>query len=143
MPDAKTERELNDRLWARVRPLLPPAPPHPKGGRPFADDKACFAGIVYQLRNAIRWNATPACFPSGVTCWRRHRDWTEAGVWEGVWRAVLDELAAAGLLDTSELYLDCTFAPAQKGGRRSARPAAARGWRSAWRSSGTASRSGC
>ena len=50
-----------------------------------------------------------------------------AGVWEGAWRAVLDELAAAGLLDTSKLYLDCTFAPAQKGGRRSARPAVARG----------------
>ncbi len=127
MPSVARERELNDRLWARVRPLLPGHAPQPKGGRPPVDDQACFEGVVFVLRNGLRWRDLPDRFPSPVTCWRRHRDWTEAGVWEGAWRAVLDELAAAGLLDTSELYLDCTFAPAQKGGSRSARPGAARG----------------
>ena len=126
MPSVARERELNDRLWERVRPLLPAYTPSPRGGRPRADDRACFEAAVFVLRNGLRWRDLPDRFPSPVTCWRRHRDWTEAGVWEGAWRAVLDELAAAGLLDTSELYLDCTFTPAQKGGRRSARPAAAR-----------------
>ena len=56
----------------------------------------------------------PAGFPSGVTCWRRHRDWTAAGVWPKVWKVVLAELAAAGLLDTTELFLDATFAEARK-----------------------------
>jgi transposase len=125
MPSKHREQELLDRMWERVRPVLPPKPAHLKGGRPFADDKACFAGIVYQLRNAIRWNAIPACFPSGVTCWRRHRDWTRAGVWPWVWKAVLAELAAAGLLDVTELFLDATFAEARKGGGASAAPAAA------------------
>ena len=78
MPDARTERELMDRLWDRVRSLLPPSPPQPKGGRPFADDRACFEGIVYLLRNGLRWRQMPACYPSGVTCWRRHKAWTEA-----------------------------------------------------------------
>jgi transposase len=127
MPSKRREQELLDRMWARVRPLLPPQPPHPKGGRPFADDKACFAGIVYQLRNAIRWNAMPDCFPSGVTCWRRHRDWTAAGVWPAVWKAVLRELEAAGMLGTTELFLDATFAEARKGGPTSARRSAAWG----------------
>ncbi len=125
MPSRRREQELLDALWDRVRPLLPPRPPHPKGGRPFADDKACFAGIVYALRNAVRWNDMPAGFPSGVTCWRRHRDWTRAGVWDAVWRAVLTELAAARRLDTSELFLDATFAEDRRGGRPTAgRPAA-------------------
>ena len=93
--------------------------------RPWADDKACFAGIVYALRNAVRWNHIPPPFPSGVTCWRRHRDWTMAGVWHRVWRVVLAELAEAGELDTSELFLDATFAEARKGGSASAAPAAA------------------
>ena len=127
MPDARTERELNDRLWDRVAPLLPPQPDHPRGGRPFADDRACFEGIVYLLRNGLRWRQMPACYPSGVTCWRRHRDWTRAGVWGRVWRQVLRELQAAGQLDTSELAVDATFVEAKKGGRRSARPSAARG----------------
>lgn len=127
MPDARTERELNDRLWERVRPLLPPPPTHPRGGRPFADDRACFEGVVYLLRNGIRWRAMPRSYPPGVTCWRRHRDWTAAGVWNRVWRIVLDALADAGQLDPSELALDATFVEAKKGGTRSATPSAARG----------------
>jgi len=127
MPSPEREQELLDRMWDRVRPLLPARTPNPKGGRPRADDKACFAGVVYQLRNAVRWNHLPPCFPSGVTCWRRHRDWTRAGVWDRVWRRVLAELAAAGLLDTAELFLDATFAEARKGGSASAAPGAGSG----------------
>ena len=127
MPGRKREQELLDRMWERVRPLLPPRPPRPKGGHPFADDKACFAGIVYQLRNAIRWNDMPEQFPSGVTCWRRHRDWTRAGVWPKVWKRVPSELAAAGELDTSELFLDATFAGSREGGNASAARAAGSG----------------
>jgi len=125
MPSKKREQELLDRMWDRVRPLLPVRPVNPKGGRPWADDKACFAGIVFALRNAVRWNHIPPPFPSGVTCWRRHRDWTKAGVWGRVWRVVLAELADAGKLDTRELFLDATFAEDRQGGRASAAPAAA------------------
>jgi len=63
-----------------------------------------FAGIVYQLRNAIRWQDMPSCFTSGSTCWRRFRDWTQAGSWPAVWKIVLRELEEAGLLDTKELF---------------------------------------
>jgi transposase len=125
MPSKRRELELLDRMWDRVAPLIPPHPPQPKGGRPFADDRACFNGIVFQLRNAVRWNHLPPCFPSGVTCWRRHRDWTHAGVWDAVHRIIVEELAVAGLLDPSELFLDATFAEDRQGGRASAPPAAA------------------
>lgn len=127
MPSVAREKELNDRLWERVCSLIPAHPPSPKGGRPRADDRACFEAIVFVLRNGLRWRDLPDRFPSPATVWRRHVEWTNAGVWEELWRAVLDELADAGRLDTSELYLDCTFAPAQKGGSRSAIPSAARG----------------
>ena len=125
MPSKAREQQLLDRMWDRVRRLIPARRPNPKGGRPWADDKACFAGIVYQLRNAVRWNHLPPCFPSGVTCWRRHRDWTAAGVWAAVHRAVVEELAAAGVLDTRELFLDATFAEDRQGGRASAARGAA------------------
>jgi len=32
---------------------------------------------------------------SGMTCWRRLRDWQAAGVWEKIWRVLLDELGLA------------------------------------------------
>lgn len=121
MPSKPREQELLDRQSERVAPLLSPRPPHPKGGRPWVGDKACFAGTVYVPRNAIRWNAMPREFPSGVTRWRRFRDWTVSGIWPRVWKIVLDELDVAGEPDTSELFLDATFAEARRG-----RPASAR-----------------
>lgn len=126
MPSRRAERELAEGLWERVRPLLPPEPPKPKGGRPRADDRACFFAIVHVLRSGCRWRDLPPEFPSPATCWRRHAEWTNEGVWERVWAVVLEELAAAGLLDTSELFLDATFVPAPKGGTGSARPSPAR-----------------
>ena len=116
MPSRHREQQPPDRLWERVKPLMPPRPAQPKGGRPFAGDRACFAGIVYQLRNGIRWNDMPAEYQSGVTCWRRHRDWTAAGVWDGVWKLVLRELAEAGRLRAEELALDGTNVEAKRGG---------------------------
>ena len=82
MPSVEREKELNDRLWERVRPLLPVRDPSPRGGRPRADDRACFEAIVFMLRNGLRWRDLPKSFPSPATCWRRHAEWTGDGVWE-------------------------------------------------------------
>ena len=61
-----------EQLWQAIQPLLPP-PPCRYGGRPRVDDRACLAGIVYQLRTGIPWRLLPTwqlgCSP--VTCWRR------------------------------------------------------------------------
>jgi transposase len=127
MPSAAKERMLLDALWERVQPLLPEAPPRPLGGRPRNDDRRCFEGIVYVLRNGLRWNDMPQEYGSGPTCWRRHADWTAAGVWESVWQIVLEDLAQEGGLDTSELFADATFVEARKGGPKLAKPRWARG----------------
>jgi len=52
------------------------------------------AGIVFVLRTGITWNQLPASVVgcSGVTCWRRMRDWTEAGVWPTLHELLLAEL---------------------------------------------------
>lgn len=120
MPSRKRERELLDALWTRVERLIPPNPPQPRGGRPFASNKDCFAGIVYVLRNGIRWNDMPEQFPSSTACWNRFARGTKLGVWTAVWAVVLEELHAAGKLDLSELAMDATFAEARKGGTASA-----------------------
>ena len=41
---------VSDALWKEVEPLLPPAPPRPRGGRPRLPDRAVLAGIVFVLR---------------------------------------------------------------------------------------------
>lgn len=142
MPTAAMEAALLDRLWERVGPLLPPAKPMPKGGRPRVDDRACLEGIVYVLRNGLRWRDVPAKYPSGPTCWRRHMEWTGEGVWESVWAIVLQELAELDGVDFEELFADATFTPAQKGGMKSGKPRLARGSRSNSSPTPTESRSG-
>ncbi len=69
-------------LLPEVIELFIPTPrARPKGGRPRLADRACLAGIVFVLRSGVPWEMLPqelGC-GSGMTCWRRLRDWQEAG----------------------------------------------------------------
>jgi transposase len=108
---------VSDALWDRVEPLLPPEPPKPDGGRPRVPDRAALTGILFVLRTGIQWRMLPlemGC-GSGVTCWRRMRDWTEAGVWPALHRFVLDELGERGAIDWSRAAIDGSSIAAKKG----------------------------
>ncbi|KLD78610.1 transposase, partial [Xanthomonas hyacinthi DSM 19077] len=45
-------------------------------------------------------------YGSGMTCWRRLRDWQAAGVWHRLHHALLAELRRADMLDLSRASLD-------------------------------------
>jgi transposase len=108
---------VGDELWAVVAPLLPPEPPKPQGGRPRVPDRAALTGIIFVLKSGIPWEMLPqemGC-GSGVTCWRRLRDWQEAGVWDALHRALLDRLGEAGQIDWSRASLDSASVPAKGG----------------------------
>lgn len=108
---------VSDDLWAVVAPLLPPEPPKPKGGRPRVPDRACLTGIIFVLKSGIQWELLPqemGC-GSGMTCWRRLRDWQAAGVWEALHHALLDRLGEAGQIDWSRACLDSASIPAKRG----------------------------
>ena len=118
---------MPDELWQRVAPLLPARPPRRTRypGRLPADDRAALAGIVFVLKTGITWRELPrevaGC--SGVTCWRRLRDWTEAGVFPAVHTLLLDQLRALGQLDLDTMVVDGSHVRALKGGtRRAPRP---------------------
>jgi len=109
---------VSDGLWSLFSPLLPPRPPRPKGGRPPIPDRAALAGILFVLKSGIPWEMLPqemGC-GSGMTCWRRLRDWQEAGVWHAFHRALLDRLGRAGLIDWGRCSLDAASLPAKAGG---------------------------
>jgi transposase len=114
---------VSDELWALVAPLLPPEPPKPKGGRPRVPDRAALTGIIFVLKSGIPWEMLPpemGC-GSGVTCWRRLRDWQEAGVWERLHRELLDRLGEADRIDWSRASLDSASIPAKRGANSPAR----------------------
>lgn len=112
-----------DALWVRIEPLLPPAQPKPRGGRPPVADRAALAGILFVLRTGIGWEYLPqemGC-GSGMTCWRRLRDWQLAGVWERLHLVLLDELGRADKIDWSRVSLDASSVRAKGGAKRPAR----------------------
>ena len=55
-----------------------------------------------------------------MTCWRRLRDWTEAGVWPALHAQLLDQLRALGELDLDCCVVDGSHVRALKGGTTSA-----------------------
>ncbi len=57
-----------------------------------------------------------------MTCWRRLRDWTEAGVWPALHEQLLTQLRALGELNLDVCAIDGSHVRALKGGPTPARP---------------------
>lgn len=52
---------------------------------------------------------------SAMSCWRRLREWQEAGVWERLHQVVLERLSAEDQLDWERASLDTASVPAPGG----------------------------
>src|SRR5512144_1362860 len=116
--------EVEDELWERIAPLLPVVQRryrHP--GRKRPEDRKVLSGILFVLYTGIRWEFLPQelGFGSGMTCWRRLRDWHQAGVWQQLHELLLAELNGAGALDWSKAVIDSSHVRAVKGGPKRGR----------------------
>jgi transposase len=111
---------VSDELWEVIEPLLPPEPPKAQGGRPRVDDRAALTGIIFVLKSGIPWEMLPqemGC-GSGVTCWRRLREWQEAGVWKRLHQVLLDRLGQADHIEWERACLDSASIPAKRGAQK-------------------------
>jgi transposase len=72
------------------------------------------------LLTGIRWTDLPQQlgYGSGMTCWRRLRDWQAADVWDQLHALLLAQLRAAGRLDLARAVADGSHVRALKGGRQ-------------------------
>lgn len=109
---------LTDDLWRRIEPHLPQEPPKPKGGRPRVPDRACLTGILFILRSGTGWEYLPAEMNcgSGMTCWRRLRDWQAAGVWQRIWLSFLHALGRGDRIQWQAVAVDASSTRAIFGG---------------------------
>lgn len=106
-------RRLTDAQWSLIQPLLPHVN---RVGRPRADDRRTLDAILYVLRTGIAWRDLPRELGAPVTAWRRLKRWQVLGVWEYLWRVILNVLEARERLSWSCAYLDGSFVPAKRGG---------------------------
>lgn len=109
---------LPDALWIEIEPLLPREQPKPKGGRPRVPDRDCLVGIIFVLKTGLPWRLLPTELGcgSGVTCWRRLRDWTQAGIWPRVHAKLLRLLGRRGQIDRTIGVIDSASVRAVFGG---------------------------
>lgn len=73
-------------LWRRIQRLLPPPIPHPKGGRPPADNRAILNGIWYVLWTGCQWKSIQRHW-FGVcssTLHQRFQLWQQTGVFSHI-----------------------------------------------------------
>lgn len=113
---------VNDDLWEIIKPILPPTKPrrywHP--GRKPIDDRKALTGILFVLKTGIPWEDLPQEMDcgSGMTCWRRLRDWQRAGVWEKLHQLLLTKLREADKIDWSRAVIDSGTIRAMRGGKK-------------------------
>lgn len=115
---------MPDDLWARIEPLLPKRERRFRyPGRLPVPDRQVLCGILYVLDTDIQWIHLPKelGFGSGMTYWRRLRDWNEAGVWQWLHEVLLAEPNAAARLDWSRRVGDSSHVRALTGGSTRAR----------------------
>jgi transposase len=116
---AMSKPVVSDALWTRIQPLLPKqTSPTAKGGRPPIDDRAALTGILFVLKTGIQWEDLPCEMNCGcgMTCWRRLRDWQQAGVWDRLHELLLAELNEADKIDWSRAAADSSLLRAVGGG---------------------------
>jgi transposase len=105
-----------DGLWEVLERLLPERPAQ-RIGRPRVEDRVAFTAIIFVLVTGLPWRLVPheiGC--SGVTAWRRLRDWHASGVWARLHRELLRRLHATRRLDWSVGVVDGSHIRALRGG---------------------------
>ena len=109
---------LTDELWAIIEPLLPAWSPSPQGGHPRVDDRKALTGIRFVLKTGIPWEDIPCEMGcgSGMTCWRRLRDWQTDGIWDKIHKELLRSLRSADKIDWSRALIDSSSVRAAYGG---------------------------
>jgi len=113
---------LDESLWQLIEPVLPPPKPRRKkypGRKPISNRQA-LTGILFVLKTGIPWEYLPQemGYGSGMTCWRRLRDWQEAGVWDRLHQLVLSVLQEQGTLDWSLAVVDSSSVRAVGAGKK-------------------------
>jgi|SRR5215467_5364171 len=125
---------LSDELWELIEPLLPKIKRRYRyPGRKRLDNRKALTGILFVLKTGIGWEYLPqemGC-GSGMSCWRRLREWQQAGVWQNLHELLLAKLHNADKIDWSRAVVDSGSVRAVLGGKKQAQTRPIKGKRGA------------
>lgn len=110
--------EMPDDLWLLVQHVLPREELQRSRGRPWIPPRRILDAVLYVLRTGCQWKAVPRTFGSGSTVHRRFQRWVERGVWEAMWRLLLQYYEAAESLEWTWQSADASLHKAPLGGEK-------------------------
>jgi len=117
-----SRRPVRKELWRQLQPLISAYGPSDKGGARKLAVSAALNGIRFVLHTGIPWKDLPLSFGygSGMTCWRRLRNWNAAVVWEQLHQAMLTRLREHDQTCRSRAYIDGSSVPSPRGSSKRA-----------------------
>ena len=77
--------EISDEEWERIKDLLPPTHTG-KPGRPSSDNRNALNGILWIARSGAPWRDLPERYGSWSTLYDRFKRWSDAGVFESIFK---------------------------------------------------------
>src|SRR5262245_21956446 len=107
-----------DDLWLIVQHVLPREELQRSRGRPWIPPRRILDAVLYVLRTGCQWKAVPRTFASGSTVHRRFQRWVERGIWEAMWRLLLQYYDAAESLEWTWQSADTSLHKAPLGGEK-------------------------
>lgn len=105
--------EVDDAMWELIEPYLPP--PRPHIGRPRADERGLFNGILYVLSTGCTWYDVPRRYGTKSTVHRFHLYLCDHGIYDALFAAMRQQGYDLADLDLSCCAIDTTTIPAKKG----------------------------
>lgn len=96
---------LTEAQMARLRPFFP----KPYGGT-RVDDRRVLSGIIFIIRNGLRWRDAPEEYGPHKTLYNRFVRWSHKGIFE----KIFEELASPTGTEANVLMIDATHLKAHR-----------------------------
>src|SRR5512147_776505 len=91
--------ELSNRLWDRLKRVLPHPTHHGGKGHPWKPHRDLINGILWILHTGAPWRDLPERYGPWQTVFTRFNGWRRDGTWARIATSLLDELDDKGQID--------------------------------------------
>ena len=109
--------KISDAHWDRIRHHFPEEGiPDDRPGRKPVPARRVLDAVLWILTTGAQWHLLPQSYPNYKTVHRRFQAWARQDILRGILVDLANELRERDLLDTTECYIDATFANGRGGG---------------------------
>jgi len=106
--------ELSDNQWKKIKPFV-----HRYGRKSKLGDRNFINAVIYVLKTGTPWRDLPVRFGNWKTIYNRFANWSKAGHFENIFRALQMELDDTGSLVDGTIARAHQDAAGGKGGSNS------------------------